>query len=258
MATNKTTLNVILDKTQAFESRGRQITLGGILDAMASMDEARETPRFLDEDGEIDTSSLVAYLINAGYWRLMALADDNARKAAKLPPSRVVGAALGDVSPEAAKEIAEAKEKAAKLAGIEVKAPKAKPAPAPAKDLEAQIAKLMAENATLKAEPVKEPSKAPKAKKAAKAKPAPEMTQAEAAKALVAMATPEAKPLVVAALAEAAKPAPAPKAEAPAPSMADLLAWFKADTSRDTKAARVAFPMISAVKLANCYRASKV
>jgi hypothetical protein len=114
-----------------------------------------EDTTLVDEEGEPDLSTLAAIAICKGCLRGKALAKDGARVAAKVAPSHVYTARLGDVNKEAATTLEAAKVEAAKLAGIDLTPSKPAKVAAPAKALEEQIAKLMAENASLAAKPAK-------------------------------------------------------------------------------------------------------
>jgi hypothetical protein len=205
-----------------------------------------EDTTLMDEEGEPDLSTLAAIAICKGCLRGKALAKDGARVAAKVAPSRIYTARLADTSKEAATTLEAAKVEAYKVSGIAPPSAKPKATPAPAKALEAQIAKLMAENASLAAKVTKpvEPKPAKVTKPAKVAKPVePKPVEAKA------------KPVEAKAKPVEAKPA---KVETSSPSLADLVAWFKADSSRHTADAIRTFPGLSPVKVANCYRAAKV
>ena len=177
------TVKVILDRAQEFESRGRTITLGEVLDFYADAEEGKESSALVNEEtGEIDLSALVAKLVGGKYWRDLALSQDAARAKAKLAPSKVYRARLGDVAPEAQAIVEAARVEAAKAAGITLADPK--PAKAPAVEpLAEAMAKALADPKPAKApkaaksyaavvveaEAQAKPAKAPKAKKAPKA-----------------------------------------------------------------------------------------
>lgn len=163
------TIKIILDRAEEFESRGRKITLGEVLDFYADAEESKEGSPLVNEEGEVDLSALVAKLVGGKYWRDKALSDDHARKAAGALPSKIYRARL-DVNPEnkgavaAQARIETAREEAAKEAGIvlptaPVKAPKA----APVQPLEDALAATLA--APVKAPKAAKPPKAPKAAK---------------------------------------------------------------------------------------------
>lgn len=233
-----------LDPTQAFESRGRTITMAEILAFLADREEAKEHPTHVNEEGEADLNALCAEALAGYYWRVKALADDHARRNAKVLPAKVYGPALAGINDAADKLAREARESIAKEAGIALPTPKAPKAP-PVQPLEAALADVMAAPAPKAEEP--KPAKAPKARKAK----APKEITLNPAKA----PTPDPKGDAIVAAVQASQ---TPKADAPKATLAEIVEWFRADTSRTVKAALVQFPGVARNKLTNCLNASKV